>query len=235
MVEVIGCVPKLSSTLLSNLDWLRDLLNVTKEEIREIASLLYAIVVNNLLAEKDFDNVLQFLINQTVNKSLEMQHGAIFGLANVIERKIMSQKLVCTDFSKWELFKSSINTIGEFVILYLSCITRFVLVPFLTHQNTMLISAATVAIGQLGKSTSLPLETGKAPKNGSPDAKRPANNKITKFSIFNQLLQNMKSAKLQSKAKERSAKSLGLLCIGEDFPFTKEVIQGFLDTAKEVR
>lgn len=112
---------------------------------------------------------------------------------------------------------------------------HFILVPLLTHQNALLVSAANVAIGLLGKSTALPVDNGKAPKHGSPDAKRPANGKITKIGVANQLLENMKNAKLPSKLRERAAKSLGLICVGEEFPYTKEVIQGFLDTAKEVR
>lgn len=109
-----------------------------------------------------------------------------------------------------------------------------ILVSFLNHQNPILVSAASNAIGQLGKCTSLPVDNGKTSKNGSPDAKRPANDKITKIGIVNQLLENMNNIKHTSKVRERSAKSLGLICVGESFPYTKEIIQGFLNTAKEV-
>lgn len=97
----------------------------------------------------------------------------------------------------------------------------------------MLMGAACTSLGLIGKSTSLPLENGNT-SNGSPDAKRPAIGKITKFDVLTQLLEIMKNGKLPSKVRERAARSLGLLCVGEDFPFTKEVIQGLLDTAKEV-
>lgn len=219
MLEVIGCVPKLATFLQNNIDWIRNLLNSTKETIREFASLLYGIIINEILSEKDFEQAVNYLVIQTNNKSLETQHGAIVAIANSMERKIMIKKLKSNDFSKWELFKKCTNTI----------------VSFLNHQNPILVSAASNAIGQLGKCTSLPVDNGKTSKNGSPDAKRPANDKITKIGIVNQLLENMNNIKHTSKVRERSAKSLGLICVGESFPYTKEIIQGFLNTAKETK
>jgi hypothetical protein len=34
--------------------------------------------------------------------------------------------------------------------------------------------------------------------------------------------------------KERAAKAAGFLCVGEEFPHSRDIIQGFLDMAKEV-
>lgn len=117
MVEIIGCVPKLSSSLMNNIDWIRDLMNSTKEEIREFASVLYAVVINEVLSEKDFENAINHLVTRTTNKNLEAQHGAIFGIANAMERRIMIKRSNCNDFSNWELFKNCVNTLGNFVIL----------------------------------------------------------------------------------------------------------------------
>lgn len=112
MLEVIGCVPKLATFLQNNIDWIRNLLNSTKETIREFASLLYGIIINEILSEKDFEQAVNYLVIQTNNKSLETQHGAIVAIANSMERKIMIKKLKSNDFSKWELFKKCTNTIG---------------------------------------------------------------------------------------------------------------------------
>lgn len=103
----------------------------------------------------------------------------------------------------------------------------------MSHSNSLLVSAACVSIGMLGKSTALPIEAGDE-KLGSPDPKRPTNNKISKIDIVNQLFTVMNNAKMQSRVRERAAKTLGLLCIGEHFPHTKLIMQGFLNTAKEV-
>lgn len=107
-------------------------------------------------------------------------------------------------------------------------------VPFVTNQNQLLVSAACIAIGQLGRCTALPIPDGKVARSGSPDAKRPAGSGLSKAQVMEQLMVAMTNAKLSSKVRERAAKSLGLLCVGEQFPHTREVIQGFLDVAKEV-
>ncbi|KAK4875583.1 hypothetical protein RN001_012005 [Aquatica leii] len=219
MVEIIGCVPKLASSVIDKINWIRDLLNSAKEEIREIASLLYALIINEVLSEKEFEAAVNYLISQTKHKTLEIQHGVIFGLGYTFERRIMAKQPTVLDFTNNDLFKSCVENI----------------VSFLTNSNPLIVSAASEAIGQIGKSMALPLDNGKAAKNGSPDAKRPANGKITKMDVTNQLLQNMNNNKLSSKIRERSAKSLGLICVGEIFPHTKEVIQGFLNTAKETK
>lgn len=109
------------------------------------------------------------------------------------------------------------------------------LVPFLKHQNPLLTGAACSSIGLIGRVCSLPLEDGKPLKNGSPDAKRPASDNITKIDIVNQLLDIMNNTKLSAKIREKAAKSLGLLCVGEEFCHTREVIRGLVNTAKEVR
>lgn len=107
-------------------------------------------------------------------------------------------------------------------------------VPFLKHTNTGLVSAACTSIGILGKSHSLPLETGEVVKSGSPDAKRLATETVTKMDIVKMLLDVMNNTKMSTKVREKAAKSLGLLCIGEIFPHTQAVLQGLLNTAKEV-
>ncbi|KAK5644780.1 hypothetical protein RI129_006080 [Pyrocoelia pectoralis] len=219
MLEVIGCVPKLASTLKNHLNWVRDLLNSTKEEVREVTSVLYGFLINEILTPKEFQDAVNYLISQTNSTMLEAQHGAILGIAYALERKIMTLKSNSCDFRNDVLFKKCVQTI----------------VSFLTNQNLLLVSAASEAVGQIGKCISLPLDSGNEMKNGSPDAKRPANGKVTKLDITTQLLQNMNNPKLSIKIRERSAKALGLLCVGEEFPHTKQVIQGFLDTAKETK
>ncbi|KAB0794456.1 hypothetical protein PPYR_11295 [Photinus pyralis] len=219
MLEVIGCIPKLALTLKSNLNWVRDLLNSTKEEVREITSVLYSLIINEVLSPKDFEDAINYLITQTNNKMLETQHGAILGIAYALERKIMTHKYRGGNALNDELFKKCVQTI----------------VSFLTNPNLLLVSAASEAIGQVGKCISLPLDSGNEMKNGSPDPKRPANGKVTKLDVTTQLLQNMNNHKLSIKIRERSAKALGLLCVGEEFPHTKQVIQGFLNTAKETK
>lgn len=109
-----------------------------------------------------------------------------------------------------------------------------ILVPFLSNTNHLLVSAACNAIGLIAKKASLPLEDGDE-NLGSPDPKRSTNNKYTKMDIVNQLFTIMNNSKTPSRNREKAAKTLGLLCIGECFPHTKFIMQGFLNTAKETK
>lgn len=110
----------------------------------------------------------------------------------------------------------------------------YFLVPYLTNQNTLLVSAVSMGIGLIAKCISLPLDDGIKVSTDSPDAKRPANCKITKKQIVDLLFDVMNNIKYPSKVRERAARSLGLFCVGELYLGTKDVIQGFLNTAKEV-
>lgn len=111
MLEVVGCVPQLYSALAKDLNWFRDLLNSLKEEIREQAAVLYGIMLNYGGSDKDFEDAVDFLIKQTSTKNLESQHGAILGIGNCVERRIVSK--MHKDFSRREVYKNAISTIGE--------------------------------------------------------------------------------------------------------------------------
>lgn len=114
VVEVLGCVPKFSSLFSNDVKWVCDLLSSTKEELRELASLLYAIIICETYDEKEFGLAVNHLITQTGSKSLEAQHGAISGIASALERKIMLQKSTTADFTNWELYQNCISTIGKY-------------------------------------------------------------------------------------------------------------------------
>lgn len=218
MLEVVGCVPSLHTVFSDHLNWLRDILNSTKEEVREQGAVLYAVVINKALDEKRFETAIEYLISQTKNKSLEAQHGAILGIGNCMERKIITKRTASENIRDWQLHKISFSAIT----------------PFLSHQNALLIGAACVSIGLIGKSAPLPLDNGKV-DNGSPDAKRPASSNISKIDLVRQLLDVMNNSKLNSRIREKAAKALGLICVGEVFPHTREVVQGLIDTAKETK
>lgn len=87
-------------------------------------------------------------------------------------------------------------------------------------------------MGIIAGCTSLPIADGKI--NGSPHAKQPATEMITKADLVTNLLNILNDKKLNTKIKENAAMSLGLMCVGEKFPHTRLVLEGLLETAKEV-
>ncbi|CAH1974017.1 unnamed protein product [Acanthoscelides obtectus] len=218
MVELIGCVPFLHTLLSNDLQWIKDQLSSTKEEIREYSALLYSLVLTGSTKNSEFESAVNALMSQLSSKNLEGQHGHLLGIGNCMELEIMNKKAAKKDVSKWDLYKSSLQAV----------------VPFLKNQNPLLLGGACTSVGLLGRVHGLPLVDG-TPKNGSPDAKRPATDSVSKIDVVNQLLEVMNNTKLSPKVREKAAKALGLLCVGERFPHTKEVLQGFLDTAKETK
>lgn len=112
MLEVVGCVPDMHRVLSENLQWLRDLLSSVNETIRELASLLYSVLISNTYNNDDFEKVINYLKSQCESKSLEAQHGGILTIGNCIERRIVLKKY---DYQLFEnsLTKSAINAIGN--------------------------------------------------------------------------------------------------------------------------
>lgn len=80
----------------------------SKEEVREFAAVLHAIVVNELYRGDEFDGVVARLLAQTGGKSLEAQHGAILGAASALETHILLTKEVNSS-----LLENCLNTIGK--------------------------------------------------------------------------------------------------------------------------
>ncbi|KAK9876967.1 hypothetical protein WA026_015999 [Henosepilachna vigintioctopunctata] len=214
LVEAIGCLPQYSTVLLEDTVWIRDqLLCSTKEEVREYAALLFGIIlIDNM--DDQFKETLEYLMKQVENKTLEIQHGAILAIGYCLEYRIRNRKLE----NKNEYLESVIKLLNN----------------FLNNQNILLRSAACTSIGSIASCMALPLEDGKIVK-GSPQAKRPATESITKADVMYNLMHILSDQKLSAKLKEKAARSLGLLCVGERFPHTRDILEGLLDTAKETK
>ncbi|CAG9821950.1 unnamed protein product [Phaedon cochleariae] len=223
--------PKISHLLLSkiadttmkkdknplDISWIKDQLSSTKEDVREYSAILYAAILTHSVTDNEFEVAIKDLLTQANSKNLESQHGALLAVGHCLENKISVRKAAGQKVDNWSLVKVSVE----------------VLSPFFKHQNPLLMGAACTSIGLLGRIHGLPLDDGKPQGNGSPDPKRVATD-ITKIDIVTQLLDVMNNVKFSAKVRERAAKSLGLLCVGERFPHTRQVLQGFLNTAKEV-
>lgn len=207
MVEIVGCAPQLIAVISKDVIWIRDQLNSTREDVREYAAVLYSLILN--ATQDSFESAINYLIKQTDNKNLESQHGAILALGNCLEFNENKQGLV----------KTVINH----------------LVTFLKHSNALLVGSACASIGLLARRKSLPLVDGKIKDIGSPDAKKPAIESISKIDIVERLMDVMNNTKLSAKTREKAARALGLLCVGEKFPHAQKILEGFLSTAKETK
>ncbi|CAH1134863.1 unnamed protein product [Ceutorhynchus assimilis] len=219
MIEIIGSLPELHYLLSENVNWIRDQLNNVKEDVREYSATLYALVISRLSDNSQIDKALNYLIEQTTKNNLETIHGSLLGIGTILEAYALKKKEDSLAFDKNDLVNDCINTIA----------------PFLNHKNPLIIGAAATSIGLIGRVISLPLEEGVSiADDSSPNAKKKATG-ITKNHLVEVLLEIMNNVKLSAKVREKAARSLGLLCVGEQFGPTKLVTQGLMNTAKETK
>ncbi|KAL1514253.1 hypothetical protein ABEB36_003540 [Hypothenemus hampei] len=216
-IEMIGAAPELTTLANSDLKWVRDQLNNVKEDVREYAALLYSLLTKELSMD-NFDSEIKYLIEQTSKNNLETQHGALLALGNCLEAYILKLRREGTCFDKEDVIKQCLN----------------VLATFLKNKNMLLVGGAIYSIGLIARVTNLPLENGNTLDDGSPNAKKPAIG-INKFELVETLLEFMNNAKLSVKIREKAARSLGLLCVGEQFPHTKMIMEGLLKTSKDTK
>ncbi|XP_034253765.1 proteasome adapter and scaffold protein ECM29 [Thrips palmi] len=215
LLEIVGCIPQvLAPKFVDKLPVFKDLLHHTSEEIRDLAAQIFGILsAHGLKIESDFDRCLSELVHDTSNKKtlLEQQHGQLLAMAHAIERSIVIYRTSGTKDSatlkKWPTYKTVILTIYS----------------FLENSSPILVGGACSALGLLARCAELPLTSGK----GS-DEKEPG-----KLDILLKLQSIMNNSKIPAKVKERAVKAIGHMCVGESFPHTKEVIEGFLAMAKE--
>ncbi|KAL1116554.1 hypothetical protein AAG570_005026 [Ranatra chinensis] len=88
---------------------------------------------------------------------------------------------------------------------------------YLKNNSGMLVGGACTACGLLGQAAPLPVSTEEKSK------------------LTESLLSIVFDPKATSKVKDRACISLGLLCVGEDFPCREEIIARFIKKIKEVK
>ncbi|XP_019760174.1 proteasome adapter and scaffold protein ECM29 [Dendroctonus ponderosae] len=219
LIELLGCVPNLHTLITdANMLWMQAQLGNLKEDIRGYVAVLYALVLPLKGNSENFDGAVRGLIEHTAKNHLETQHGALLAIGNCLEMQTLYKKRLGDSFGNKALVKDSLLAIA----------------PFVKHKNVLLVGAAITSIGLIARVTSLPLDNGKYPDDGSPNPKKPAV-AITKFELVQQLLDIMNNSKLAVKIREKAARSLGLMCVGEKFVHTKIVMEGLLNTAKETK
>nr|XP_049703179.1 proteasome adapter and scaffold protein ECM29 [Helicoverpa armigera] len=234
-LDIVGCVPdKMSSKYTSLLPFLRNLFTTsTKEDIREIAAVIYAIITVNTSEKSAIDKeIKEFVVQGKSNKNLEAQCGYLSAVSNLCERCVVLAKrgkFGGKGFSpaNWEPYQEG----------------AVVFANFLSSPQPLLVSSSCSAISLLARCSGLPLPNTSAKQDELLNSDNPFNvNKsdsnveegdVTKFIVADRLFKIVGNAKLPSKLKERALFTLGLLCCGERLPFAKQIVMGFLQMAKD--
>ncbi|RXN25525.1 proteasome-associated ECM29-like protein [Labeo rohita] len=212
LLEVVSvCPEKLTLNYVDRIDWIKGLMNTNKEDMRELAAQLYAVVVSTM-SGNELRTAVQNLIKITKDThSPETQHGAILALGYMVGRYMNKRRSLMptepTPKENEELIAMATKTIGS----------------FLDSESSLLTVAAVTALGEIGRNSVLLI-----PADG---------NGFTKLSLVDNLLARIPSGKETGKMKERAIQTLGFLPVGDsEFPHQKKLLQGLMDSveAKQV-
>ncbi|XP_048484818.1 proteasome adapter and scaffold protein ECM29 isoform X3 [Plutella xylostella] len=237
-LDIVGCVPdKMAPKYKHLLPFLKNLYtNSTKEEIREAAALIYAIISVHTSEKRAIDNEIKEFVSQSLNnKSLEAQCGYTSAFANICERCISlskNGKFGGKGFSPktWEPYQEG----------------AVVLANFLASPQPLLVNVGCENIALLARCSGLPLTDITPEQTALTAEENPFNigkhsetnlktttTEVTKFTVAERLFGIVGSPKLPSKTKEKALYTLGLMCCGERLSFAEAIVKGFLQMAKD--
>ncbi|XP_034543139.1 proteasome adapter and scaffold protein ECM29 isoform X1 [Notolabrus celidotus] len=222
LLEVVSvCPEKLAPRFIEKIDWIKSLMNTNKEDMRELAAQLYALVVSTMTGN-ELQMAVQNLVKITKdNHSPETQHGAILALGYMVGRYVCRRKAVTSSDSMHSMDQQmSIPPEEDDELVAMATKT---IGSFLDSSTALLAIAACTALGEIGRNGPLLV-----PAEGEG---------FTKLSTVENLLTRIPSGKESTKMKERSIQTLGYLPVGDgDFPHQKKLLQGLMDfvEAKQV-
>ena len=202
LLQLMGCTDRneWASDFQPKMSWLKSLLNNTKEDFREVTSQIYGLVASTFELGPDFINSITELARGFKDKQLELQHGCILSLAYSFAPLLLTSP---GDVLELGEFKQSV----EMLVKQLD-----------QDSHAMLMSASTLALGELGRCGPLNLDN------------------TAKEKLVKRLLEMVKSGKLPMKIRERAAVTAGQLCIGDkQFPCRQDVLKGFLESARDIK
>ncbi|XP_036288897.1 proteasome adapter and scaffold protein ECM29 isoform X9 [Pipistrellus kuhlii] len=215
LLEAVSVYPeKLATKFVDKIEWIKTLMNSSKEEMRELAALFYSVVVSTV-SGNELKSMLEQLIKTTKNNhSPETQHGSVLALGFTIGRYLAKKKMRMAEQQdletnagflpeQEELIQSATETIGS----------------FLDSTSPLLAIAACTSLGEIGRNGPLPI-----PSEGSG---------FTKKHLVESLLNRIPSSKETNKMKERAIQTLGYFPVGDgDFPHQKLLLQGLMDSVE---
>ncbi|XP_066506558.1 proteasome adapter and scaffold protein ECM29 isoform X2 [Hoplias malabaricus] len=220
LLEVVSvCPQKLAPRFVHRIDWIKGLMNTNKEDMRELAAQLYAVVVSTM-SGNELKMAVQNLIKITKDThSPETQHGAILALGYMVGRYMSRrQGLIMCDAPLLEQMSATSREDEELITLATKTIGSF-----LDSGSSLLTVAAVTALGEIARNGELLI-----PVEGDG---------FTKLSLVDNLLARIPSGKETSKMKERAIQTLGFLPVGDgEFSHQKKLLQGLMDSveAKQV-
>uniref|UniRef100_A0A8C0J6E6 Ecm29 proteasome adaptor and scaffold n=1 Tax=Chelonoidis abingdonii TaxID=106734 RepID=A0A8C0J6E6_CHEAB len=184
LLEVVSVYPeKLATRFADKIDWIKSMMNTNKEEMRELAALLYSVVLSTMSGNELKSSVQQLIKTAKDNHNPEIQHGSLLALGFTVGRYLAKSKAGMMEMHDIEepnivvmpeqdqLIKTTTETIGS----------------FLDSTSPLLAVAACTALGEIGRNGPLPI-----PNEGTG---------FTKLHLVESLLARIPSGKETNKAR----------------------------------
>lgn len=200
-----------------HLNLFKKLMFSTREEVREYASQLVALVISST-DDDCFVVRITELINNIKCQNFEEKHGSLVALGYTLGRTLYLLKH--KDNSNFQSFLQA-TWASDAVKLIASLIQS---------KELQLSNAACLALGEIARNGPLPLADDEICDREIMDQSE--NLFSSKLSLVNLLGALLKENQRITKLYERAAITLGYLCVGDEkFPFNKNVIDYLLQTA----
>ncbi|GFO03251.1 proteasome-associated protein ecm29-like protein [Plakobranchus ocellatus] len=246
LLEIVAMVPDvLTHQFVQHLDWLKGLLGSSKDDLKQYAAELYAIISFHTNSNgSGFDDQVESLLTALQNKNPELGLGAILCLGYFIGLKVKS--LQSDSIAREQMYSNAV------LVKTVRTISKL-----LKEHNVSVKIAACSALAEIGRCGPLPLPAGedetekspagsfqqqdgkeKEPEEGtSPNEKKQKKdektedggkteeNNITKLSVVDTLIAMIKTSNEANKTKEKAAACLGGIGVGEeDFPHRRKAM-----------
>ncbi|EDO42544.1 predicted protein, partial [Nematostella vectensis] len=224
-LEVIAAVPsRMAPVYHDKLGWIKTFTYSSKQEAREYAGRLLAIVVCSLGVEV-FSSVRSEYTESLSSMNLDTQHGAVTALGFLLARHVYQQR-VGREMSRVEMEVEDIELmetddpppspqdLGRVVTQLVGLAN--------SHAPPSLSCVVCDAVGEIGRNGPLPL----------PDGQESEGHQSCTLSVVNKLVDLLQNAK-ENKVQERAARATGFIMVGDPkFTHRQKLIDGLCETAK---
>ncbi|MEQ2167608.1 hypothetical protein GOODEAATRI_005776, partial [Goodea atripinnis] len=157
LLEVVSvCPEKLAPRFADKIDWIKSLMNTNKEDMRELAAQLYALVISTMTGNElqtAVQNLVKITKDNHVCHSPETQHGAILALGYMVGRNLSRKKVMAScESTQNKGEEMSITSQDDDKLVSMATKT---IGSFLDSSSAMLTVAACTALGEIGRNGSL--------------------------------------------------------------------------------
>lgn len=117
LLEVLGSVsPYIVKAYEKELPWLCTLLNSTKQDVRQLAAKVYA-VITAYFPRDEFEKHVSGIMDITKKKNLEAQHGALMTLIYMMERNLIQQRSENREnLCNWTTYNDIVRSICMYIL-----------------------------------------------------------------------------------------------------------------------